>query len=151
MNKLALLCLLLAPACITGQGGALIDTPSGKPEVTIDAKPDRVGAELLNGCLDAGWTLRDQTPNQLTFWREDPSLAGIVFMGSEYDATPTAEIRFVLAETRDMKKTRVLAHLYYLTNEGSAFERRSDMNDVRSMESMQANLEEIKRRVEQGG
>ncbi len=103
-----------------------IQTPSGRPECFIDGiEPAPVQAYCVERMIANGAVLQQQTPSQLVFWVENDNMMANTLLGSQYDPTTTHEYRFIFSPVRG--GTQVYGQIALLTNEGSAFERRTDL------------------------
>ena len=104
-----------------------IETPSGRPECSISgATNDQVQGYLLEKFMADGWMLKQQTPSQLVFWKENASTFQNALLGSQYDPTTTHEIRLVFSQGTG-GSVRIFGQVALVTNEGSAFEQRNDL------------------------
>lgn len=135
--------VLLLGACVTVPP---IETPSGKPECTVHgASVDEIQAELLTEFMANGWMLQQQTPNQLVFWRETDNVMANALLGSQYDPTTTTECRLVFSESA--AGTRVFGQVAVVANEGSAFERRTDMTSSQAGYDLWQLLERMEKKL----
>ena len=125
-------------------------TPSGKPEVTISTNDfNAVKSTIVAQMLNKGYSITKDTDFQLVFEAEADSMMSTVLFGSEYDTTPVARISFSFAPIDD--SVRVVADAAMITNAGSAFERRTDMNNSNSSARIQEMLDDVKRQLELSG
>lgn len=104
-----------------------IETPSGRPECSVSGATNvQVQDYLLETFLADGWMLKQQTPSQLVFWKENTSTLQNALLGSQYDPTTTHEVRLVFSQGSG-NSVRVFGQVALVTNEGSAFEQRNDL------------------------
>lgn len=152
--------LIVSLALVLTGSGCLTVSPAGSgsakpPSIVLEGvTAEEVSNAFLENCFEQGWTLQSQTPNQLVFWREDQRFGSMVLLGSQYDPTPTAELRVLLVSVPN--GVRVMPQASYVTNEGSAFERRTALTSRGIYEDLQAGLEDLRanfeaRRAEQAG
>lgn len=121
--QLALLASLFASCAATAPP---IETPSGRPECTIEgAELAKVQNYILENFMADGWMLREQTDSQLVMWKENTNTMQNALLGSRYDSTTTVEARFIFPDSGG--PVRVFGQVGLLTNEGSAYEQRNDM------------------------
>lgn len=141
--------LLVVVALLSGCATPVThNTPSGRPEVTINGvPPNKVSARLTNEMLNWGYNIRKQSDNLIAFDRPTDNLMASALLGSRYDSTPNARITFMLAELGN--STRVVADLQIVTNPGSAFERLTNMNQSQDSRKIQEMLQRIKYQLEQ--
>lgn len=104
-----------------------IETPSGRPECSISgATNDQIQGYVLENFIANGWMLKQQTPSQLVFWKENADTFQNALLGSSYDPTTTHEIRLVFSKGSEAS-VRIFGQVALVTNEGSAFEKRNDL------------------------
>lgn len=145
LRSLAVVVALSLTACQTSQ----LQTASGKPEVTIfAADASLVKAEIINDMLNSGYVLSRDTAYQLVFdKRMETNFTAQLLLGSNYDQVPAARIAYVISPTNE--NVRVIADMSIITNPGSAFERRMDMNHSKDATLVQQKLRTVKERAEQ--
>jgi hypothetical protein len=121
--------VVLAMAWLCGACAAPthLDTPSGHAEVTISrVAPDRVKAALVNKMIDRGYRLTKDTQFELTFDKPADSALAIFLLSSERGGTPNMRVDYSIAQAGD--DVRVVADLTIITNPGSPYEKRIDIN-----------------------
>lgn len=123
------------------------NTASGKPEVTVSTSDvGAVKAALVSEMIDRGYNITTEGDFGMVFDRPvDNFLAGVL-LGSSYDTTPNARIAYTLVPKSD--GVRVVADIAVITNPGSAFEKRTEMNQSQSSLGVQEALDALKLRVE---
>ena len=123
MKPLLLLCLALT-ACVAAPP---IETASGRPEVFVDGvDTEQTQARILQAFMQRGWMVKSESKSQLVFWRENEDVLANALLGSRYDPTTTFEARIVISAMNG--GSQVYAQAALITNEGSAFESRSDLS-----------------------
>jgi len=104
------------------------NTPSGRPEVTIqNGDPNQIRGFLTNHMLNIGYRMTEDGANRLVFERDVENTWGAMLLGSRYDPTPAARVTYTLASTGSA--IRVIADFAVVTNDGSAFERTTSLNN----------------------
>lgn len=89
------LSLTVLVACATEP----LDTPSGKPEVTINARPDAVASAILVRLAASGWTIDSQTPTGVTAHKKMDGMQAVatqLLIGNEYSTIPDCHLRFII-------------------------------------------------------
>lgn len=148
MKKVFLLLLFAVASCATP---VQHNTPSGKPEVTIESSDTgEIKSQLVNRMIDRGYTITRDTDYLIAFDRPVDAaggglMVGLLF-GSRYDGTPNARISFTLSKMGD--RVRVVADMRIVTNPGSAFERTTEVNQNADSLGVFDMLRSIKRVVE---
>jgi hypothetical protein len=143
-----ILWFMMLPVLIGCAAPVKHDTASGKPEVTIEnTDSESVKQAVVNKMLDLGYTITSDTPYQISFDLPVESVMISLLAGSSYDAQPNARMAFTIAQTR--AGVRVIADVALITNPGSAFERRTVLNQHRASIQVQTMLEQLKADVEQ--
>ena len=139
-----LVAMVMAAGCVAP---VQHNTASGKPEVTVSTNDvGAVKAALVSEMIDRGYGITSEGDHRLVFDRAaDSFLAGVLF-GSSYDSTPNTRISYTLVPTSD--GVRVVADLAVVTNPGSAFEKRMEMNHHQDSVGVQRALDALKSRVE---
>ena len=118
-----IICLGLAACAAT----VTHQTASGKPEVTImTTEISAVKGLLVSEMLNRGYSITSESGNLVAFDRPVDNAFAAALLGSQYDRTPNARVTYSIAPLGS--STRVIADLAIITNPGSAFERRTDMN-----------------------
>jgi hypothetical protein len=126
-----------------------LNTPSGKPEVTLRVAEKKEVIDIFtNAFANKGFNPIDITEYKAVYGkRMEDNVAASVLMGSRYDSVPEYRITctFVNLPSGDL---RIITDLAIITNPGSAFERRTDMNRSKDSHAMQKELETLKSRYE---
>jgi hypothetical protein len=131
--------LTLLTACATPTRN---ETPSGKVEATFrNVAVDKAKSALVNMMINRGYRITKDTPYELSFDKPVENLAAQVLLGSKYDSQPNARIAYYLAVNGS--DVRVVADLAIITNPGSAFERRTDVNNGADAPAIQAALNDL--------
>lgn len=128
---------LLLSGCATP---AQHQTASGKPEATMAAAPDRIKPLLIRDMTNQGWRMAKETQYDMTFEKPLEGPASIL-LASRYDPTPIGRISFSIFPQGNT--TRVVADLAGVSNPGSAYERRTEMNNNRDATKVQDLLDII--------
>jgi hypothetical protein len=116
------------------------NTPSGKAEVQIaNVTTDQVKAEIVNGMMTSGWIIQQDTPYALSFDKPVQNVMAAALLGSQYDATPTSRVTFVIAQNGP--NVRIVTDIAIITNPGSGFERRTPTNNSADGAHVQAMLD----------
>lgn len=131
---------LLLSSCGTPVSHA---TASGKVEVVINGTtPEATKAALVNEMVNHGYRITKDTPFETAFDRPTDNIAAAVLLGSKYDAQPNARVSYFITPTPPT--VRVVADIAIITNPGSGFERRTEMNASQDSVQLQALLDQIK-------
>jgi hypothetical protein len=142
-------CAALAAVLMLGGCGTPVThaTGSGKVEVAINgAAPEAIKAALVNKMLNSGYRITKDTAYEIAFDRPTDNIAVAVLLGSKYDAQPNARVSYFIASTPPL--VRVVADIAIITNPGSGFEQRTEMNGSQDSVRVQALLDEIKASLE---
>lgn len=103
-------------------------TASGRPETLIhNTSADSVKSAIVNGMMSKGYRITRDTPYEIAFDKPVENIADQVLLGSKYDSQPSARVSYTLASVG--ADVRVIADMAIITNPGSAFERRTEMNN----------------------
>jgi hypothetical protein len=146
-RSIAAAIVLALASCVTVPP---IETPSGRPECSISgATNDQVQGYLLEEFMADGWMLRQQTPSQLVFWKENASTLQNALLGSRYDPTTTHEIRLVFSQGTG-GSVRIFGQVALVTNEGSAFEQRNDLTRGKAGHELWQALVRVEEHFEHG-
>jgi hypothetical protein len=140
---------VLAAALILGGCGTPVThaTGSGKVEVGINgATPEIVKPGLVNKMVNYGYRITKDTPYEIAFDRPTDNLAASILLGSKYDAQPNARVSYFITATPPT--VRVVADIAIITNPGSSFERRTEMNNSQDSVQVQALLDDLKMSLE---
>jgi hypothetical protein len=138
----AVLTLFGTTACTTVQHA----TASGRPEVTVNAPADAVRVAFINGFIDRGYTIIEDTPYRLVMDRRSDNVMANVLLGSQWNPQIHARISLTVATLNS--KTRVVADLNAVTNPGTAFERLTPMSNSKDSEEIQQFMRGIAAQVE---
>jgi hypothetical protein len=118
-------------------------TASGRPEVLIhNTNSESVKSAIVNRMLSDRYRITRDTPYEIAFDKAVENIAAQVLLGSEYDSQPNARISYTLASVG--ADVRVIADMAIITNPGSAFERRTEMNNGQDSPMVQTFLDGIK-------
>lgn len=105
-----------------------IGTPSGNPEITLsDVRTDCVKAGLVNGLMNGGY--RIEQSNEYTIVASKPTTNGMASMlyGSRMNAIPDERLTITMAPQMNGNGMRLVFDNAYITNPGTAFEKREPM------------------------
>lgn len=117
VKRLAPIALLLLAAC---QAPVTLDTPSGFPEVTIRATPQKVRDFMASEMLPF-WTVKTSNEYQWTVGIPERSAAAGFLYGSA--AAPTPEQRRTYSFMAAPDGTKVSARAWLVSNPGTGMER----------------------------
>lgn len=118
-------------------------TPSGRPEVTISGRSSAWAKDrLTNEMLNRGYTVTMDSGSTVAFDRASNNALANAFFGSGYDGVPNARITYSIVQIGG--DTRIVADMAVITNPGSAFERRTPMNNNQDSTEIQELLNRIK-------
>jgi len=113
-----------------------LNTPSGKPEVTIQNKTKKeVTDALVSEMLSRGFTIKSVSDYTVVFTKPLDSFAASLLFGSRYDTTPEHRPSFMIVESG--AGVRIVLTNQIITNPGSAFERVTDASTGESGQSWQ--------------
>ena len=117
-------------------------TASGRPEVTIaNTTPEKIKPVLVSEMANAGYRITKDTPYELSFDKPVQNLAMAALLGSRYDAQPNARVTYTFAQIGN--DTRVIGDVAVITNPGSAFERRTELNNGVDAYDLQTGLQRL--------
>jgi ABC-type oligopeptide transport system substrate-binding subunit len=137
-------CILMLAAC---KPPVEHYTPSGKPEVTIlKTTKAKVKEELLNQMANMGYITTHTDDSMVVFDRPVDNPMAAAFFGSRYDSTPNTRLTYQIIQQE--KWVRVIADFVIITNPGSGFERRTDMNRNEDSKHVQQLLNGIRDKLE---
>lgn len=122
------------------------ETPTGRPDVTIRAKPETIKAYLIERISAKGAVLVQETPSTLVFEAPTQNAGAIIMMGTSHQSQPTERYSYTIVKQGNM--TRVMANLSIIANQGTAFEKRMDFNRTHEAVAVQASLERMKANLE---
>lgn len=116
-------------------------TPSGNPEVTIQAvSKKQVLDRIVNGTVSKGMQIKSVTEYGVVVTKRMTDFASTFVYGSRYDGVPEVRLAFTVIESGGAVK--VLARAEMVTNPGSAYERASDVTQ-REGSFLQTELEQL--------
>ena len=122
-------------------------TASGKPEVTIQrTTADAIKSAIVNRMVNGGYRITKDTPYEVAFDRPVQNIAAQVLLGSKYDSQPNARVSYMIATIG--ADVRIVTDIAIITNPGSPFEQRTEMNNSQDSSDVQRLLNEIKYTVE---
>ena len=122
-----------------------MNTPSGRPEVTIkNATKKDVTDALVSQMASQGFTIKSVSDYNVVFSKALDSFSAQLLFGSQYDVTPEHRPSFMVVETGDA--VRIVLTNLIITNPGSAFERVTDASTGKAGESWQNFLEAFSKR-----
>lgn len=123
------------------------NTPSGRPEVTINGRVgEQAATAIMNQMVNSGYSTKSVTSTMLVFEKPVNNILASALLGSHYDSTPAARVTYTIMETEST--TRIVTSLAMITNPGSAFERVTPMNNSKSSTSYQEFLYQLKNELE---
>ncbi len=139
-----LLVMLLVAGCATP---VTHNTPSGKPEVTINGvDADTVAASVIDRMINRGYNVTNSNNRMLVFEKPLENTMAAALYGSRYDSQPNVRITYNINNYQN--KTRVVASFAVVTNPGSSFERLTPANNNQDTVKYQDMLNEIKASLE---
>jgi membrane-associated protease RseP (regulator of RpoE activity) len=123
--------VIFSSGCVTTQQ---LNTRSGKPEVTIsDVSKDEIKSIIIDTMSDRGWQLKEEARYQMVFTKlADKDLAARVLFGSNYDGIPEYRANFTIVDIAGSKDIRVIQTSEIVTNPGSTFERRQNIDEAKA-------------------
>lgn len=131
----AMLCICIT-GCATVQQTQPLNTPSGRPEITVPAdRVDSVIAYVLSVSIDRGYTIRQQTPAMIMMERPANNLQASMLFGSQFNANPN--LRAIWNIIRSEDTTRIIGDLSIVTNPGSGYERANPITGGPAIQQMQ--------------
>lgn len=133
---------------LTGCQGVQHTTPSGRPEVTINAPANDVKTALVGTLANFGYSMSKDTAFQIVMQKESGNVMANVLMGSQYD--PTVDVRLTATFLDMSGTTRVTTDLGIVRNGGSAFEATTSVNNSQDSIGVQSLLNDIKTGLESG-
>lgn len=135
---------LFVVACATTPA---LQTPSGKPEVTIsNATPTEIIDHLANNAVNSGWAIRDRAERKLVIARENDSVLNRLLVGSDAGTSPEDRITFDIVGSS--ASWRVLGSKHLVGRPGTPFENRVDVS--RSAVNLQQELDRLRASIAQG-
>ena len=136
---------------LSGCATSRLDTPSGRPEVTIAAPRGQVKSALIETFLGTGFDLRNETDSSMLFVRRMDSGDAVLYktlLGNSYSSHPEWEIRVAMADTTG--GVHVFASASSVMQNAFGRVDRNDMTSGKSGPQLQAILESTKFRLEVG-
>ena len=130
--------LVLLSACAVS---SRINTPSGKPEITVPAPKKQTMDAIVQAVVGDGFQLRRLDEYTAVLGKPSESFVTNLLSGSRYD--PTAEERVIFNFFEVPSGTRVIITMQIVTNPGSAFERVRDISHGRGAQELQAGLDNL--------
>ncbi|CAL8981572.1 hypothetical protein RHODGE_RHODGE_02867 [Rhodoplanes serenus] len=92
------------------------------------------------------YRITKDTPYELSFDKPVENMAVQVLLGSKYDSQPNARVSYSFAPVDG--GTKIFADMAVITNPGSAFERRTDVDGGHDSVAVQSLLDRIKEDLE---
>lgn len=126
----------------------LLQTPSGRPEVTIKGATRKqflavLVPHMLSLRFDQGdadpWQVKQINEFSAVFGSRVRTIGGSLFFGSRYDSYPEARMTFNFVDVVD--GIQVFGNVGMVTNPGSAFEKVTDMTAGQGAQEVQSTLE----------
>ena len=116
----AMLCICIT-GCATVQQTPSLNTPSGRPEITVPAdRVDSVIAYVLSFSIDRGYTIRQQTPAMIMMERPANDLQTSMLYGTRFNANPNLRSTWIIIRSGDT--SRIVGDFAIVTNPGSGYE-----------------------------
>ncbi len=147
-KKAVLLCLCgILISCAANQRLA---TPSGRPEVTVNATVSRAQNVTIDVMASNGYALTSQTSNALVFEKEMPPDQAMVFLigvGNPYSSQPKSIVRFVF--TSSGGQVRIYGTVQASTQGPFGQTTNLDITSGKSAQALQTSLEALKQRIGQ--
>jgi hypothetical protein len=129
----------LAAALVAGLlASAPAMAQSGRAEATIQAPANTVKSLIINEMMNRGFSILGDTPSVITFGKITDNLVANLFFGTRAGGAPQARITYSMAEING--STRVMGDAALVSNAGTGFERRTDMNSGDTLRDMQSML-----------
>lgn len=123
------------------------NTASGKPEVNIRGQvAKQAKGKLINQMINKGYNIKSESNSLVVFEKAMENFMAGVLLGSRYDTTPNARISATIVENSTC--TRIILNFAAVTNPGSAFEKVTQMNQVKDTMLYQDILNQIKVELE---
>lgn len=144
----ALLALCVAVMTLTACATPIQhNTASRKVEATIrGVSKSTVKDRIIDGMVNKGYSVTRSDDAVISFDRPTDDVLAAAFLGSRYDGTPNARITFNLIQTKGA--VRVVVDCAAVTNPGSAFERKTPLNNSPETAKIQNWLNDIKASLE---
>lgn len=112
-------------ALLAGCATSLMTTPSGGPEVTINAPVAKVRARAINDMVNRGYT-PTKTDSLNIIFEKDSTMMASAFFGSGYDLQARNRVKITLVDD-GAGAVRVLCRGYIVSNPSSGFERENEI------------------------
>lgn len=145
VNKLNNFLVVAAAIGATGCSTPKMQTPSGRPEVTIqNTSVEKLKPRVINKMLDDKFTVVSSDPVNMQFDKSATWLSNML-LGSPYDARTWTRVVVRLVDQGN-GSVRVVEEVYIVSNKGSAFERLTEVPAV--YPEFQKGLEDSKARIE---
>lgn len=149
VNSLAV--LVLIGASYGCAASAPLPTPSGRPEVTINASRAQIKSQLIESFATGGYHIRDETESSILFTRQlDPADGAIyrAFLGTRYSSEPEWEIRVTIVDSGGA--TRLFANAEVVMQNAFGRVDRNNYTHGRHAAELQSALQGLKLQVEAG-
>ena len=119
--------LVVASVALWAAGCATkIETPSGRPEVTLPRiDPGQAKAALLNIMVNSGFRVAKDSQFQIAFERPTQNMAATLLLSTGYSGAPNERLSFDIAPAPG--GVRVIGDSALVSNAGTAFEKRLDV------------------------
>lgn len=121
------LCLALLAGCAT----QTLNTPTGRPEVTIpNADLEEIKNLLTQNAIDWGYHVREVTDYRAVYEKRGEGTGEAILFGSTYDPFPLYRLQYDLLPQGEA--VRIVGNLAVVTNPGSGYERTQDLSKGKS-------------------
>ncbi|MHB0706013.1 hypothetical protein ACX4MT_09235 [Roseomonas mucosa] len=119
------------------------NTASGKPEVTVTTSDlPALKSYITNDMINRGYTIVRESESQLVFDRPVQNVLVGALVGSSFNSTPNTRLTYVFI--KNQTSYRVVGDVALITNPGSGFEKRNDMNAAQDTVVIQQMLERMR-------
>ena len=134
------LCLfVLLYGCASVEQIQPLDTPTGKPEITIQTKDaKKVIASLQNAMINREYSLVKQSENLNVWERPMKDFASSLAYGSKMNPTPYFRVTYTFIYNENT--IRIIASIHIVTNPGTNFEQ---IKDVSKQSRSAHNIQEV--------
>ena len=123
------------------------NTASGKAEVFFPTQNiQAVKRTVVSVFINRGYMITQDSDFQLAFDRPVQNTFAAAFLGSRYDSKPNARVTTTFIAGN--RNTRVIVDASIITNPGSAFEKRTSLNNNADTLKIKAELETAARKVQ---
>jgi hypothetical protein len=100
---------------------------SGHPEITVSGSQGAaMKGQITAQMFDRGFTIVSDNPSLIVFEKVSDNLGAMFLFGTAASGPPHIRVSFSIAEYGG--NTRIVADLAAISNAGTAFERRNDLN-----------------------